>query len=206
MITLVTVALLGLLETAPAREAATPPPPTPSAADSVVAAAFAKTIDTAPTNLKPDLAAQPMAASADWTNLVAPLLALVGLAALAFGLSRRRRAPGRSIRIVETASLGPKRSLVVADVLGDRLVLAVSEAGVSVLATKPAPAFEPEPAPTHLIDLQPASPRVLPKMGFFARVLGKTPAATRFEDLLGESIEDQELRAKLAAGMKGYVP
>lgn len=206
MTTLITVALLGLLGTTPDPEGVTPPPPTPSAADSVVAAAFAKDIDTAATNLKPEVAAAPVGASAEWTNLVAPLLALLGLAALAFGLSRRRRATGRNIRIVETASLGPKRSLVVADVLGERLVLAVSEAGVSVLATKPAPAYEPEPAVTQLVDLQPASPRPMPKMGFLARVLGKTPAPTRFEDLLGESIEDQELRAKLAAGMRGSVP
>jgi hypothetical protein len=36
--------------------------------------------------------------------------------------------------------------------------------------------------------------------------MGKTPAPVRFDELLGESLEDQELRAKLAAGMKGFVP
>jgi flagellar biogenesis protein FliO len=227
MLTLVTIALLGIAtppnegtDTRPATTASAAEegsavreqPAPPSAADSVVAAAFGKNIDTTPKDLKekvPPEAATVPAAGMDWTNFVAPALALLGLGALAFGLSRRRAAAGGNLRIVETASLGPKRSLVVADVMGERMVLAVSEAGVTVLTTKPAPVPAPqfnEPAPLVVPDEFRPVTRGFPKMGFFARMFGKAPAPQRFDDLLGESIEDQELRAKLAAGFKGYVP
>jgi flagellar biogenesis protein FliO len=226
MLTLVTIALLGLAtpptegtDTRPATTASAAEegsavreqPAPPSAADSVVAAAFGKNIDTTAKDLKDKVVpATPATTGMDWTNLVAPALALLGLGALAFGLSRRRAAAGGNLRIVETASLGPKRSLVVADVMGERMVLAVSEAGVSVLTTKPMPAPAAqqyaEPAPLVVPDEFKPVTRGFPKMGFFARLFGKPPAPQRFDDLLGESIEDQELRAKLAAGFKGYVP
>jgi flagellar biogenesis protein FliO len=179
-------------------------PAPPSAADSVVAAAFGKTIGTPADDLKGERAPAPTPPSGpDWTSLAAPALAILGLGALAFGLTRRRRAIGGNIHIVESAGLGPKRSLVIADVLGERLVLAVSEAGVTVLATRPAPPREAEP---FTVDDLPPAQRTIPKMGFLARLMGKTPAPVRFDELLGESLEDQELRAKLAAGMKGFVP
>lgn len=196
--TLLVTGLLGLSDTSP--------PAAPSAADSIVAAAFAKSIDTeGETEKAPQPATQTAAIGA--SSFVAPALAILGLAGLALGLTRRRRAAPGSIRIVEAATLGPRRSLVIADVLGDRLVLGVSEAGVAVLSTRPAPAGEA--APEHLDALPvepvyPRPPRVAP-MGFFARLFGKTPKVP-FEEVLGESIEDQELRAKLAQGMRGFVP
>lgn len=184
------------------RVAARPAPP--SAADSVVAAAFGTHIDTATVEQKAP-------STPDWSSLAAPVLAIAGLGVLAASLtlrSRRRGARGQ-IRIVESASLGPKRSLVIADVLGDRLVLGVSEAGVVVLATKSVPAEAVEP---DIIRLPPAEAmplpmtRSYPRMGFFARLLGRTPKAQQFDDVLTESIEDRELRDKLASGMRSVVP
>lgn len=216
---MLTIALLGLLAddaqnaaTNGSNEAATRPPATSgqATADSVVAAAFTKAIDTA----KPELKASPTAPTAtvvapvEFTNLAAPALAILGLAGLAFALTRRRRTLPSSIRIVESASLGPKRSIVIAEVLGERMVLAVSEAGVSVLATKQlaAPELAPEPSFPD-VDVQPVS-HAVPEMGFFERLMGRRGGAGRpkFEEVLGESIEDQELRAKLAAGLRGTVP
>lgn len=176
-------------------------PAPPSTADTIVAAAFAKGIDTSAANEKDSAPA-----SIGWSSFVAPGLALLGLAGLALGLTRRRRAAAGSIHVLEVASLGPKRSLVIADVLGDRLVLGVSEAGVAVLSTRPAPleaaGAELEgvtiPAPT-------APTRAVAPMGFFARLVGRTPTAP-FEEVLGESVEDRELRAKLAQGVRGVVP
>jgi flagellar biogenesis protein FliO len=210
--TLLVTGLLGLVD---ATSLPTPPavvpegsaakagrPAPPSAADSIVAAAFAKGIDTVGETEK----AAPTPAMG-WSSLVAPALAIIGLAGLALGLTRRRRAVHGSIRVLEAATLGPRRSLVIADVLGDRLVLGVSEAGIAVLSSRPAPSAEtaadPLIAPT-VEPVYPRAPRVAP-MGFFARLFGKTPAVP-FEEVLGESIEDQELRAKLAQGMRGIVP
>lgn len=196
--TLLVTGLLGLSNTTP--------PATPSPADSIIAAAFAKGIDTEGETEK---AAQPavQTTAVGASSFVAPALAILGLAGLALGLTRRRRAAPGSIRIVEATPLGPRRSLVIADVLGDRLVLGVSEAGVAVLSTRPAPASEAAAESLGALSVEPVyprSPRVAP-MGFFARLFGKTPKVP-FEEVLGESIEDQELRAKLAQGMRGIVP
>lgn len=201
--TLLVTGLLGLSDTSS-------PAAAPSAADSIVAAAFAKgnetERDTEKTAQPATQAAAPTAAIGA-SSFVAPALAILGLAGLALGLTRRRRAAPGSIRIVEAAPLGPRRSLVIADVLGDRLVLGVSEAGVAVLSSRPAPASEAAAESLGALSVEPVyprSPRVAP-MGFFARLFGKTPKVP-FEEVLGESIEDQELRAKLAQGMRGIVP
>jgi len=170
--------------------AAVAQPAPPSAADTVVAAAFGKDVVTKPTDLKGD-------SSFSVQNVLAPVLGIAGLAALAFTLKRRKEQRGGSISIIEATSLGEKRSLVIADVLGERLVLGVSEAGVTVLMSKPAP--EAEPAPYVL------SGPVTQPMGFLQRLKGRSPAPA-FDATLQESIEDQELRAKLAAGMRSVVP
>jgi flagellar biogenesis protein FliO len=171
--------------------AAVVPPAPPSAADSVVAAAFGKDVVTKPTELKAE-------SQLSLQNVLAPTLGIIGLAAMAFTLKRRKEQRTGSISIVEASSLGDKRSLVIADVLGERLVLAVSEAGVTVLMSKPAP--ETEPA---AIVLPPAPGPT--SMGFFARLKGRA-ASPAFDATLQESIEDQELRAKLAAGLRSVVP
>jgi flagellar protein FliO/FliZ len=65
------------------------------------------------------------------------LLPGVALAALALGayLFARRRKGGieRHIQIVETASLGPRRTLVMARIGGETLLLGTSEAGITLL-------------------------------------------------------------------------
>src|SRR5262249_24065065 len=61
------------------------------------------------------------------TFVLAGLLAALGVGAFLY--ARRRQARTGFIKIVETASLGPKRSLVVAQVNGETLVLGSSEAG-----------------------------------------------------------------------------
>lgn len=187
---------------------ATSPAP-PSAADSVIAAAFGNNVGTKPTEQKAE--ALP---SVPFQSLLAPALGLAGLAALAFTITRRKQLRGGSIHILEAASLGEKRSLVIAEVLGERLVLGVSEAGVSVLMTRPAPAAAPSAhsqarafgeAFGEAEDLI-TVPRPTPAaMGFFQRLKG-APVEPAFDTTLQESMEDQELRAKLAAGHRGVVP
>lgn len=179
-----------------------PPPAPPSAADSVVAAAFQhSSIGTKSADVQAP-------ASSSWSSFAAPGFALAALAALAFGLTRRRAKSTRSISVVETASLGPKRSLVIADVMGERMVLGVSEAGISVLSTRAAP--QPEPAPFVIPPpLETVSTSLSKEMSFFDRMLGRVPqpnAVASFDETLRDSLEDQELRAKLSLGQRSVVP
>jgi hypothetical protein len=69
-------------------------------------------------------------------------LLLAALAAAALVLARRRRGAPRMIQIVETASLGPKRSLVVARVGDELLLLGSSEGGIALLTARPAQPVE----------------------------------------------------------------
>lgn len=65
---------------------------------------------------------------------VIPAIVLAALAVAAYLFARRRRVlVPRTIEIVETASLGPKRALVVARVGDETLILGSSEAGISLL-------------------------------------------------------------------------
>lgn len=173
-------------------------------ADSVVAAAFAGDssgkIDTKSADLKGS------ASEFSTSSLIAPGLGLVGLVALTLTLKRRKKTlGGTGISLLEATSLGDKRSLVIADVLGERVVLGVSEAGITVLMSKPAPSLNDD-APITLPPAERVAP-VQPPMGFFQRLAGggRSKAST-FDADLKESVEDQELRAKLAAGVRSVVP
>jgi flagellar biogenesis protein FliO len=145
--------------------------------------------------------------------LAAPIVLLAGLAAAALVLQRRRRPAGRRVEVLETTSLGPKRSLVLARLGDELLLLGASEAGIHLLHTRPAghgPA--PEPAPELELEAVPApEPRREgpPALGgLVARLRKARPGAApppAFDALLAESAEDQELRRKLARGQAGSV-
>jgi flagellar protein FliO/FliZ len=225
--------------------------------------------------------------------------ALLALAAAAFYFSRRR-ATGRErhIQILETASLGPKRALVVARVGDATMILGSSEAGITLLQSVPdidaskqagggiavpelsfapivnapaalAAAAGSTPAPKIIVEEAPSSApiavvpiagtnntwsldanglpaiddeitgppldtRAEPQDGLLSRLFKRgTPAndysgtlggfpnppakdsarqaelrprdQPRFEDILEDSFEDQELRRKLALGLPGRV-
>jgi len=192
-----------------------------------------------------------------------PALFLAALAVAAYVFARKKRGLGstRRIQILETASLGQKRSLVIARVGDETLVLGASEAGITLLQAgdgtgtaarlaMPAPAPLETAAPADkatssmkldevevpnemdqsLIDAladvpEPDGIAPTPARGSFrsiegglaslfgrkaaataaARVESKTATAETFDDLLEDSVEDQELRRKLAAGMSARV-
>jgi flagellar biogenesis protein FliO len=139
--------------------------------------------------------ALPTAGLPELGSIVPAVLVLAGLAIAALLLARRRRAGARIVQVLESAAIGPKRSIVVARVGDELLVLGSSEAGVQLLATKPAP---PEAAAAAPQDLEESQASVLARMG-----LSRKPT---FEDLLAESDADRELRRKLAAGRAARVP
>ena len=173
---------------------------------------------------------EPKSSSSVFSTVLAVLL-LVGLGVAAALLARRRATRVRMIHIVETASIGPRRSLVVACIGGRTMVLGVSEAGVSLLDTQAGPVSAPavpekaqsaslEEAALGLRGLlrgqaesQPdASEDAKHEGSLLGRLFHRMPAPSEssrrepaFDDLLSESLEDEDLRRKLSLGMAGRV-
>jgi flagellar protein FliO/FliZ len=163
-------------------------------------------------------------------SLAAGLL-LAALAVAALVLARRRQRVARVVEIVETASLGPRRSLVVARVGDELLLLGSSEGGIALLTTRPAslaarPVAQDAAAPraaravdgamSGLRDAllaraapaappDPTAPRLRERILARLKPRAAAPATAAFESLLAESVEDVELRRKLAAGQIGSV-
>jgi flagellar protein FliO/FliZ len=174
-------------------------------------------------------------------SVALPALFLAGLALVAYWFARRRRGvSGRQIEILETASLGPKRSLVMARIGDQTMILGSSEAGITLLqmsggvtttTTTGGGAAPDAPAPVAIKDEmdQPiaealadipepgeAPPVGLARAGFrsieggLASFFGRAPSVPareepNFDDMLEDSVEDQELRRKLAAGLSARV-
>jgi flagellar biogenesis protein FliO len=153
------------------------------------------------------------------------VLAVVMLAAVAGGvllLTRRRARRQGLIQILETAAIGPKRSLLVARVNGQTMVLGASEAGITLLQSLesktepqvamgnlPAGKQQPDDSGPEVTSDAPSEPEG--EMGVLSRLFGRRPKdssardAAAFRELLEESYEDQELRNKLAQGLSGKV-
>jgi flagellar biogenesis protein FliO len=169
------------------------------------------------------------ASSAGGISLTMPMLFLGAIAAVAIYLARRKaRKPGM-IEILETAHLGPKRSLVIARVAGETMILGTSEAGITLLQGAAPSAEKIENSRMNLV---PASFRgaeePMDEGGMLTRLFRRNQAAVLaerdqsaegsfdaaepsegsepsgwkdFDDLLSESAEDLELRRKLATGV-----
>lgn len=165
--------------------------------------------------------------SATLATFVAAAL-LLGAGGFAFMFARKRVSRQRVIRIVETASIGPRRSLVVASVGGRTMVLGVSEAGVSLLdAPTGLPAAGPVPKAADVgedsasglrgLDLAPREPaeeapaEAKHESSLLGRLFRRKPREAEglggddFERLFAESMEDEELRRKLALGQSGRI-
>ena len=70
-------------------------------------------------------------------KLVLPALVLAAAGGAALWLKKKRPLASRVLQIVETTSLGPKRSLIVARVGAETLLLSSSEAGITLLTALP---------------------------------------------------------------------
>jgi flagellar biogenesis protein FliO len=153
---------------------------------------------------------------------------LAGMGIVTFVFARKRGSRERVIRIVETASIGPRRSLVVASVGGRTMVLGVSEAGVSLLdspASLPGAVGMPKTteaiteAALGLRNLALAAPERASEepaeekheSSLLSRLFHRKPRESEglgredFEQLFAESMEDEELRRKLALGQSGRI-
>jgi len=132
-----------------------------------------------------------------------PALLLAGLGAAAFLITRRRTQRPRLVEVLESQSLGGRRSLVVARLGEELLVLGASEAGIHLLTTAPAPLAARTAAPAPAA----AAPAEGRGLGLLSRLRlrpQRAPAPV-FDSLLSESLEDLELRRKLAVGQGGSV-
>jgi len=137
-------------------------------------------------------------------GLVGAAAVLAALAAAALMLTRRRTRRERVLEVIESTSIGPRRHLVVARLGDELLVLGSSEGGIALLTTTPAPlaARRPAAAPAPAASIQEGR-----GFGLLARLRlapQRTPAPV-YDSLLSESVEDLELRRKLAAGQSGSV-
>jgi flagellar biogenesis protein FliO len=70
-------------------------------------------------------------------SIAIPVVALILLAVVAVVLGRRRKGQGQLVRVLESTSLGPKRSLVVAQMGNETLLIGSSESGLCLLAARP---------------------------------------------------------------------
>jgi flagellar biogenesis protein FliO len=190
------------------------PPPAAVAAAPQALAPTAAAQPAPATSAAPPLALPP-AAGPGLDALILPVAALLALALAALLATRRKQGTARIVKVLESTSIGPKRALVVAQVGDEVMVIGSSEAGLQLLAARPAgvdlrgaeaPArLQAVPSPAE--EPAPARGAVL---GLLARLRGGRPAAAppagpAFDALLEESTEDLELRRKLALGQPGSV-
>ncbi len=139
-----------------------------------------------------------------------PVMVLLALIAVALWARRRRQTSTQHLQILETTAVGPKRSLVVVRMGNEVLLIGSSEAGLALLASRPtseaAAAAVPDPraTPLPLTDIvATASAPIQPS--YFAAAPARPIESDSFQSLLDESVEDQELRQKLARGLQGRV-
>lgn len=218
---------------APSPATGAPAVPTATEAASSSAPAPGGTNATAP---RPEVSSttQTLDAPSLWGSALGALLPVGVLGLIAFfglKLARKRRGFGRHVHIVETTPLGPKRALIVVRVGNETLLLGASEAGISLIQVRPSEALVGEAVEAEaprsveavastwtdtLVVPEPlAEPETPGQVKLLSRLFRKRrqdiPEAWPFANvldasLLEESIEDRELREKLAMGMEARIP
>ena len=192
-----------------------PPAPSPAPPAPILAAVPAPLPALAPTVRTPPVS-EPGSRSGGFGGTAPVLVAMLLAAASIFLIWRRRRQHGLGlIRILESASLGPKRSLVVAQIGGQKLILGASEAGITLLSPIGSSLSQADGEDPTLVNETGPGPAEGEK-GLLARLFsrrreeqflpeeeGPSTMAEDFRDLLEENIEDEELRRRLQAGAGG---
>ncbi len=149
-------------------------------------------------------------------TMIAPIVVLGLLAGAALFLRRKQVKTTRMMRILETTNIGPKRSLIVAQVGNETMLLATSEAGITMLSKLPSgvATFATSATQAAIPAIQPAndahaSPLASAAADLFKKFSGgsrsEEPETASFELLLEEAAEDEILRRKLNQGIAGRV-
>jgi flagellar biogenesis protein FliO len=171
---------------APAAEAVRPAPglvPATSPSASPAAVAERAPEPRAPTDPASRFKDSPATATFPHDSLqtVGAVILVLGLAAAALLLRRRKGGATRHIQILETAAIGPKRSLVLVSVGQQTLLLSCCDSGIALVST------------------QTASPEMLATADEAAAGLERPAVATLpFNRQLADAEESQGLRRLLA--------
>jgi flagellar protein FliO/FliZ len=191
-----------------------PPPHAATFAAPLAAASAAPAAGPAPA-AQPGAVLTLPAAGAGLDGLILPVAALLALAIAALVATRRKQQATRLVQVLESTSIGPKRALVVARVGDEVMVIGSSEAGLQLLAARPAgPESRAAEVTPHLQAVPDQAPEASQARGAVLGLLGRLRgrpagpapgAAPAFDALLAESTEDLELRRKLALGQPGSV-
>jgi hypothetical protein len=133
--------------------------------------------------------------------LILPVAVLLALAIAALLLGRRKQKASRLVQVLETTSIGPKRALVVARVGDELLVIGSSEAGLQLLAARPAGLeLRTDEAGARLAAVPDPTPEAAPGggkvLGLLSRLTGRSAAG-----LTGRSAAG--LTGRSAAGLAG---
>jgi len=149
------------------------------------------------------------ASGTSWTSVLLPIILLAVLAGVAFVLARRRRAQASLIEVMETASLGPRRQLIVARFQNELLVLGSTDGGISLLAVRALSAGGEDGLAADTTSAGTTdggagyfSTNVDAALQGLASKMG-TAAAVDAASGIDDSVEDRELRRKLAQGLGG---
>jgi flagellar protein FliO/FliZ len=173
----------------------------------VVAKAVESRIEPKAEAPKFDLDAKPETKSTPF-GAIAIVIVFAGLACAAV-FARKKKRSTSTIQVLETAALGPKRSLILAKVGGRTLLLSSSEAGIALLSNIDELPTAPdardagpsqdifEQLDEHLVAKAPT--RKLDVVAKLRKFTAKRPPPS-FDTLFAETHEDQELRMKLLAG------
>ena len=181
-----------LTQSAPVPAADTRAPVSGSAqAQSVVSQAFASpsSATPSPTGITPASTGSSAGGGSPW--LAALFLAALGGGAL---MLRRRKAvlPGSTLQIHERVSLGPKKMLALAQWGNELLLLGVTDSGISLLRSQPAPAPQLMEAPA----LQPQPQH----RGVAVAAPITSHGVSGFEDSLQAAMGDESLRGETTEG------
>ncbi len=125
-------------------------------------------------------------------GLAGGALIILALGAATLWMNKRKRQGSRHIHVVETASLGPKRSLALVVVGNQSLLLSCSESGIFLVSSQPASA--------ELLQSKTPAPAVEPPTPLFGRAApaAAPSAAGGFAVQLAEAEETQGLRRRLS--------
>ena len=129
-------------------------------------------------------------------GLAGGALIILGLGAATLWMNKRKRHGTRHIQVVETASLGPKRSLALVVVGRQSMLLSCSESGIFLVSTQPATAEMLQGADQRAAGVSPVE---LPTPLFGRASPAAAPSANGgFAVQLAEAEETQGLRRRLS--------
>jgi flagellar biogenesis protein FliO len=126
-------------------------------------------------------------------------LIILALGAATLWMNKRKRQGTRHIQVVETASLGPKRSLALVVVGRQSLLLSCSESGIFLVSSQPATAEMLEGSDQRAAGVSPVElPTPLFGRAAPTAAPGSQAAQGGFAVQLAEAEETQGLRRRLS--------